>query len=214
MILFEGNIGAGKSTVGRRLAESELFGFVEEPVGAWQQDFEENLLDLFYKDTNRWAFTFQLAAFTTRAKTWTEVLSMIDHRNVVLERSIYCDRYVFAKNCFQSGLMKKTEWQLYCKLWDWLESNWCAEPDRIMYLRTPAEVCLERIEARGRAEESTIPVEYLRDLEILHDEWLIDNPKAIVLDGCKQWSAREIYDVLSEADVVLASEEELIAARG
>ncbi len=213
MILFEGNIAAGKSTIGRRLAESELFGFVEEPVGAWQQDFEENLLDLFYRDTNRWAFTFQLAAFTTRAKTWTEVLAMIDHRNVVLERSIYCDRFVFAKNCYQSGLMKKTEWQLYCKLWDWLESNWCTEPDKIVYLRTPAEVCLERIEARGRAEEATIPIEYLRDLEVLHDEWLIDNPKAIVIDGCKQWSAREMYDVLREADVVLATEQELIAAR-
>jgi len=212
MILFEGNIAAGKSTVGRRLAESELFGFVEEPVGAWQQDFEENLLDLFYRDTNRWAFTFQLAAFTTRAKTWTEVLAMIDHRNVVLERSIYCDRYVFAKNCFQSGLMKKTEWQLYCKLWDWLESNWCTEPDKIVYLRTPAEVCLERIEARGRAEESTIPVEYLRDLEILHDEWLTDNPKAVMIDGCRQWTAREVYDVLREENVTLATEEELIAA--
>ena len=213
MILFEGNIAAGKSTVGRRLAESELFGFVEEPVGAWQQDFDENLLDLFYRDTNRWAFTFQLAAFTTRAKTWSEVLAIIDHRNVVLERSIYCDRYVFAKNCYQSGLMKKTEWQLYCKLWDWLESNWCAEPDKIVYLRTPAEVCLERIEARGRAEETTIPIEYLRDLEILHDEWLVDNPKAIMIDGCKQWTAREFYDVLREADVALATEEELIAAR-
>ena len=213
MILFEGNIAAGKSTVGRRLAESELFGFVEEPVGAWQQDFEENLLDLFYRDTNRWAFTFQLAAFTTRAKTWTEVLAIIDHRNVVLERSIYCDRYVFAKNCYQSGLMKKTEWQLYCKLWDWLESNWCAEPDKIVYLRTPAEVCLERIEARGRAEETTIPVEYLRDLEVLHDEWLTDNPKAVMIDGTKQWTAREFYDVLREADVALATEEELIAAR-
>ena len=213
MILFEGNIAAGKSTVGRRLAESELFGFVEEPVGAWQQDFDENLLDLFYRDTNRWAFTFQLAAFTTRAKTLSDVLAIIDHRNVVLERSIYCDRYVFAKNCYQSGLMKKTEWQLYCKLWDWLESNWCAEPDKIVYLRTPAEVCLERIEARGRAEETTIPIEYLRDLEILHDEWLVDNPKAIMIDGCKQWTAREFYDVLGEADVALATEEELIAAR-
>jgi len=186
---------------------------VEEPVGAWQQDFEENLLDLFYRDTNRWAFTFQLAAFTTRAKTWTEVLAMIDHRNVVLERSIYCDRFVFAKNCYQSGLMKKTEWQLYCKLWDWLESNWCTEPDKIVYLRTPAEVCLERIKARGRAEETTIPIEYLRDLEVLHDEWLIDNPKAIMIDGCKQWTAQEMYDVLREADVVRATEEELIAAR-
>jgi deoxyadenosine/deoxycytidine kinase len=213
MILFEGNIAAGKSTVGRRLAESELFGFVEEPVGAWQQDFEENLLDLFYRDTKRWAFTFQLAAFTTRAKTWTEVLAMIDHRNVVLERSIYCDRYVFAKNCYQSGLMKKTEWQLYCKLWDWLESNWCAEPDKIVYLRTPAEVCQERIEARGRAEESTIPIEYLRDLEALHDEWLIDNPKTVLIDGCKQWTAREVFDVLREADVALATEEELLAAK-
>jgi len=213
MILFEGNIAAGKSTVGRRLAESELFGFVEEPVGAWIQDFEENLLDLFYKDTSRWAFTFQLAAFTTRAKTWTEVLSMTDHRNVVLERSIYCDRYVFAKNCYQSGLMKKTEWQLYCRLWDWLESNWCTEPDKIVYLRTPAEVCLERIESRGRSEESTIPIEYLRDLEVLHDEWLIDNPEVIVIDGQKQWTARKFYDVLEKANVPLATGEELIASR-
>jgi len=212
MILFEGNIAAGKSTVGRRLAESNLFGFVEEPVGSWQEGFEENLLDLFYSDTKRWAFTFQLAAFTTRAKTWTEVLAMTDHRNVVLERSIYCDRNVFAKNCHQSGLMSKTEWQLYCRLWDWLERNWCAEPDRIVYLRTPADVCCERIAERGRSEESSIPIEYLRDLEVLHDEWLLDNPKAIVLDGCRQWTAREIYDHLTEQGVALASPEEIAAA--
>jgi len=212
MILFEGNIAAGKSTVGRRLAESKLFGFVEEPVGAWQGEFEENLLDLFYRDTERWAFTFQLAAFTTRAKTWSEVLAMTDHRNVVLERSIYCDRFVFAKNCHQSGLMSKTEWQLYCKLWDWLETNWCAEPDRIVYLRTPAEVCQERIEKRGREEETTIPLEYLRDLETLHDEWLLGNPKAVVLDGCRQWTAEEIYDEMVAAGVALASRTELLAA--
>jgi len=213
MILFEGNIAAGKSTVGRRLAESKLFGFVEEPVGAWQGEFEENLLDLFYRDTERWAFTFQLAAFTTRAKTWSEVLAMTDHRNVVLERSIYCDRYVFAKNCHQSGLMSKTEWQLYCKLWDWLETNWCAEPDRIVYLRTPAEVCQERIEKRGREEETTIPLEYLRDLEALHDEWLLGNPKAVVLDGCRQWTAEEVYDEMVTAGVALASRAELLATQ-
>ena len=209
MILFEGNIAAGKSTVGRRLAESRLFGFIEEPVGAWQKDFEENLLDLFYRDAHRWAFTFQLAAFTTRAKTWTEVLAMTDHTNVVLERSIYCDRYVFAKNCYQSGLMTKTEWQLYCKLWDWLQKNWCAEPDKIVYLRTPAEVCHERIDLRGRNEENAIPLAYLRDLEALHDEWLMSNPRAIVLDGCRQWEALEIFDALREAGVPLRVPEQI-----
>lgn len=199
MILFEGNIAAGKSTVGRRLSESGLFGFVEEPVGAWQNDFATNLLDLFYSDPKRWSFTFQLAAFTTRAKTWTEVLAMTDHTSVVLERSIYCDRYVFAKNCYQSGLMSATEWQLYCKLWDWLETNWCTEPDQIIYLRTPAEVCRERIASRGRQEETKIPLAYLRDLEALHDEWLLDNPKALVIDGCRQWRADEIYGLLADA---------------
>ena len=204
MILFEGNIAAGKSTVGRRLAESGLFDFIEEPVGSWQKDFAANLLDLFYKDPKRWSFTFQLAAFTTRAKTWTEVLAMTDHQNVVLERSIYCDRYVFAKNCYQSGLMTEVEWQLYSRMWDWLEENWCTEPDKIVYLRTPAEVCHERIVKRGRREEEKIPLDYLRDLERLHDEWLLDNPKAIVIDGCKQWEAEEIFNLLREAGLPLS----------
>ena len=211
MILFEGNIAAGKSTVGRRLHESGLFGFIEEPVGAWQKDFAANLLGMFYEDPKRWAFTFQLAAFTTRAKTWTEVLEMIDHSTVVLERSIYCDRYVFAKNCYQSGLMSETEWQVYCRMWDWLQSNWCAEPDKIVYLRTPAEVCHERIEERGRDEENKIPLEYLRDLEVLHDEWLLDNPLATVVDGCKQWQSQDIYELLEREGVALTSREETVA---
>lgn len=211
MILFEGNIAAAKSTIGNKLAESELFGFIEEPVGAWQQDFEENLLNLFYKKPERWSFTFQLAAFITRAKTWTEVLALTDHRNVVLERSIYCDRYVFAKNCYQSGLMKKTEWQLYCRLWDWLESNWCTRPDKIVYLQTPAEVCLERIKARGRAEESSITIEYLRDLETLHDEWLLDNPDVIIMDGTKEWSAEQFMARLIKAKVPIQMDKGLFS---
>ena len=213
MILFEGNIAAGKSTVGRRLHESGLFGFIEEPVGAWQMDFAANLLGMFYEDPKRWAFTFQLAAFTTRAKTWSEVLGMIDHSTVVLERSIYCDRYVFAKNCYQSGLMSESEWQIYCRMWDWLQSNWCTDPDKIVYLRTPAEVCHERIEERGRNEENKIPIEYLRDLEVLHDEWLLDNPLAVVVDGCKQWQAQDVYELLRREGVALTAREETVEVR-
>ena len=196
MILLEGNIGAGKSTLGKELNESGLYGFIEEPVSAWQNEFDENILDLFYSDQRRWGFTFQLAAFTTRAKTWDEVLTLTDHKNVILERSIYCDRFVFAKNCFQQGLITKTEWQLYCKLWDWLEDNWCQRPDQIIYLRTPSEVCMERIVERGRGEEATITLDYLRSLENLHDEWLLNNPDVVVLNGLKKWTAKEIGEFI------------------
>jgi deoxynucleoside kinase len=196
MILLEGSIGAGKSTLGKRLAASGLFGFVEEPVGAWREGFDENLLDLFYKDPHRWAFTFQWAAFSTRAKTWSEVLALTKHNNVVLERSIFCDRFVFAKNCFESGLMTKTEWQIYCKMWNWLQENWAIQPNKILYLRTPFNICHERISKRGRGEETSIPLDYLLALEKAHDKWLIDNPLAIVLNGEKQYSAKQIYDIL------------------
>lgn len=194
LILLEGNIGAGKTTVGRKIAASGLYGFVEEPTNIWQEGFAENMLELFYSDTHRWAFTFQICAFVTRAKTWNEVIKFTHHRRAILERSIYCDRYVFAENCYQSGLFSLAEYQLYCNLWDFNVANFVDEPDVILYLRTPAEVCLQRIKARGRHEETGISLEYLAQLEHLHDEWLLNNPKAIVLDGQNHLSAEEVSD--------------------
>ena len=192
MILLEGNIGAGKTTIGQTLSEGQSFGFIEEPTSTWREGFAANMLDLFYSDVPRWAFTFQICAFITRAKTWKEVLALTDHSRVVLERSIFCDRYVFAENCYRSGLMSQTEYQLYCGLWDFLASNYCVEPNLILYMRTPAPICLERLHARGREEESGIGLEYLLQLEERHDEWLLNDPKTIVLDGARRWTAGEI----------------------
>lgn len=192
MILIEGNIGAGKTTVGRTLAASGTFSFIEEPTTVWREGFASNMLELFYSDTQRWAFTFQICAFITRVKTWHKVSTLTDHSRVLLERSIFCDRFVFAENCYRTGLFSLAEYQLYCGLWDFMVSHYCDEPDIILYLRTPAEVCLQRIRARGRAEEGGITLEYLLQLERLHDEWLLDDPRTAVLNGEHRWSAAEI----------------------
>ena len=192
MILLEGNIGAGKTTVGKALAADGMFGFIEEPTGVWREGFAANMLGLFYEDPKRWAFTFQICAFITRAKTWREVLALTDHSKVILERSVFCDRHVFAENCFRTGLMEASEYQLYRGLWEFLVTNYCVEPDVILYLRTPAETCLERIDNRGRSEEAGIPLDYLLQLERLHDEWLLNHPKAVVLDGERWWTTKEI----------------------
>ncbi len=192
MILLEGNIGAGKTTVGMALATSGEFAFIEEPTAMWREGFAANMLELFYTDTPRWAFTFQICAFVTRAKTWHDISTLTDHRRVVLERSIFCDRYVFAENCYRTGLFSLQEYQLYCRLWDFMMSHYCDQPDLILYLRTPAQVCLERIIARRRSEESGIALDYLLQLERLHDEWLLDDPRTLVLDGERRWSAGEV----------------------
>jgi len=38
----------------------------------------------------------------------------------------------------------------------------------------------------------TITLDYLLQLERLHDDWLLDHPRAVVLDGERQWTAAEI----------------------
>ncbi|RMH71412.1 MAG: hypothetical protein D6675_06690 [Gemmatimonadetes bacterium] len=197
MILIEGNIGAGKTTVGHRLRESGKFGFIEEPVEKWKTGFASNLLNDFYHDMTRWSFTFQIMAFTTRAKTWKEILEMTDHRLVLLERSIFTDRYVFAQNLHQSGFMTDAEWEVYVGLWEFLASNYCVEPDCILYLRTPAELCLERIHQRARGEESEIPLDYLLHLESLHDNWLLEHPNAVILDGTQEFSVEDVVDAIA-----------------
>jgi deoxyadenosine/deoxycytidine kinase len=200
MILLEGNIGAGKTTAGRIIAASGEFNFIEEPTEIWREGFASNMLELFYKDARRWGLTFQMCALLTRAKTWQEVSQHSDHRPIILERSVFCDRFVFAENGYRTGLFSLAEYQLYCGMWDFMVTNGSAEPGLILYLRTPAEVCLQRIHERGRAEESSISLEYLLQLERLHDEWLLDNPKTIVLDGERRWTTEEI---LAELKVVI-----------
>ena len=196
MILLEGNIGAGKTTVGRTAAQSGQVGFVEEPTQIWREGFASNLLDLFYRDPHRWAFTFQICAFITRAKTWQEVLRLTDHSRVILERSIFCDRNVFAQNCLRTGLMTSAEYELYAGLWEFLVANYCVQPDLILYLRTPAEECMERIRERARSEEVGISLDYLVQLENLHDEWLLDHPKAVTLDGERRWTTDELVSIV------------------
>jgi deoxyadenosine/deoxycytidine kinase len=88
--------------------------------------------------------------------------------------------------------MEASEYQLYRGLWKFLVTNYCVDPDLILYLRTPAQICLDRIDHRGRSEEEGIPLDYLLQLERLHDEWLLNHPKALVLDGERWWTPGEI----------------------
>lgn len=80
-IAVEGNIATGKSTF-LNIVDAKITGtrVVQEPIERWTDtdaDGEEmtcsqqnggNLLDMFYKDANRWAYTFQTYAFLSRLK--------------------------------------------------------------------------------------------------------------------------------------------------
>lgn len=172
-IHIEGNIGAGKSTLLNYLKDNLECNISQEPVGEWMK---MDLLDKFYKDIDRWSFAFQMNCFISRAHQ-VEQLPKGDN---LIERSILSDK-IFAQNCFNNGNMEKTEFEIYTKWSTWLYEKVCKEIKNIIYLRSSPEVSYERIKRRNRNGEETIPLEYLKQLHKLHDEWLMDNEELNVL---------------------------------
>jgi deoxyadenosine/deoxycytidine kinase len=173
--MVEGNIGAGKSTFLRLIEEHLPVQIVYEPVDQWQRVAAgENLLERFYKDTQRWAYTFQSYAFITRVMEQQKKAAESSHGVQILERSVYSDRYCFAKNCFEMGTMSPLEWSLYQEWFDWLIENYVQKPDGFIYLRTSPEKSYERLKKRARSEEKVVPLEYLTLLHDKHEQWLID----------------------------------------
>lgn len=172
-LIIEGNIGAGKSTFLRLLGAALDIQPVFERHDKWQDVGGENLLDNFYRDTNRWGYTFQTYAFVSRVVEQEKFLSQPGNQPLVLERSVYSDRYCFAKNAFEMGLMSELEWDLYKNWFGWLVESYTVQPTGFIYLRVEPEICFKRMQQRGRSEENTVPLNYINLLHAKHEDWLL-----------------------------------------
>src|SRR3990167_3976029 len=172
-LIIEGNIGAGKSTFLRLLAGVLDIQPVFERHDKWQDVGGGNLLDHFYQDTRRWGYTFQTYAFVSRVVEQEKFLAANDSQPLVLERSVYSDRYCFAKNAYEMGLMSTLEWDLYKNWFSWLVESYTVRPTGFIYLQTEPEVCFKRMHTRGRQEEKAVGLEYLQRLHDKHEQWLL-----------------------------------------
>jgi deoxyadenosine/deoxycytidine kinase len=173
-LIVEGNIGAGKSTFLKMAQEHLCVDAVQEPCNKWQAVGDEgNLLELFYKDTPRWAYTFQTNAFITRIMEQEARIKISPYAFQMLERSVFCDRFCFAKNCYEQGLMKKIEWKLYCEWFEWLVGECATHPSGFIYLKTDPKICFSRLSKRNRSEEIGVGLSYLEQLHEKHELWLI-----------------------------------------
>ena len=173
-LVVEGNIGAGKSTFLKILHSHLDVHPVFEPHQRWQDIEGENLLDKFYSDTSRWAYTFQTYAFVSRAVEHAQNIRNTEKDILVLERSVFSDRYCFAKNGFEMGVMNNLEWQLYKEWFSWLVYDYITLPTGFIYLKTDPKVSYERMRRRSRHEEASVSLEYLNMLHDKHESWLIN----------------------------------------
>lgn len=57
------------------------------------------------------------------------------------------------------------------------EWTWFLSSIYLVYLRTTPEVVYERMKVRGRSEETSVSLDYLKQLHDLHEDWLIQGRK-------------------------------------
>lgn len=174
----EGNISVGKSTFLQRINETlELCDVVEivpEPVSKWQDIGPEhfNILDAFYAEPQRYAYTFQNYVFVTRVMQERESASGIKPLRL-MERSIFSDRMVFVRAVHEAKWMNEMEINIYDSWFDPVVSVLPGlVPDGFIYLRASPDTCHNRMRLRKRAEEQGVSLEYLQGLHEKHEQWL------------------------------------------
>ena len=200
LIFFvEGNIGSGKSTFLKNMEKyfSVNTQFIQEPVDVWKEtkdNDDNNILHYFYNDMERFCYAFQSFAFISRVQQIDTINT--DNTIIFIERSVFCDRNVFASTCHESGLMSDIEWKIYNTWFSWMETKYndIFKSAQYIYLQCSPNTSLHRISKRARSEESSISIEYLSTLHNKHDKWLCNNSNVLIIDAEQNLLNTEIME--------------------
>ena len=160
-IAIAGNIGSGKTT---------LTGLLSKHFG-WKSHYEEvdnnPYLSSFYYDMQRWSFNLQIYFLTSRFRQILDIRN--SGENVVQDRTIYEDSYIFASNLYDMGLM----------------SDYMQAPDLLIYLRASVPTLVRQIAKRNREYEQSIRLDYLKSLNDKYENWIAnyDKGKVLIIDS-------------------------------
>ena len=162
-IAIVGNIGAGKTTLTEMLAKN--YG--------WEPMFEavdnNPYLEDFYNEMKRWSFNLQIYFLNSRYRQIVEIQK--SGRNIIQDRTIYEDAYIFAENLHDMGLMTTRDYENYQSMFDNI-TEYIKPPDLLVYLKASVPTLVNNIQRRGREYEIGIRIDYLSKLNEKYDKWI------------------------------------------
>ena len=162
-IAVAGNIGSGKSSLTRLLSKEKGWTPMFESV-------EDNpYLSDFYADMRRWSFQLQVYFLSNRFRSHKSITE--GGRSVVLDRVIYEDAEIFARNLFEIGNMEERDYRNYIALYE-VMTEYLHPPDLLIYLRANVDTLMRQIAQRGRDFEQSIKREYLEQLNRHYEAWI------------------------------------------
>ncbi len=183
-ISIEGVIGAGKTSLARKLKEKLNAQLILE-------QFEVNpFLEKFYGDRRRYAFQTQMFFLINRFKQQEQ----LNQENLFTEY-IVCD-YLFDKDKIFAYLnLSGEELKLYEALFPLLLRN-LRKPDLVVYLQSSVDRLMYNIKRRNRKVERNLTMNYIEELSEAYNHFFFrysETPLLIV-------NSSEIDFVNSEED--------------
>ena len=148
-LVVEGPIGAGKTSLARRLAARLSADMLLEQPG------ENPFLSRFYQDMTRYALPTQLFFLFQRVRM-LEPLTQLD----LFARPAIGDFLLDKDPLFARLTLSEDELALYQKIYDALRPR-TPVPDLVVYLQAQPSVLAERVRKRAAAFERGISEEYL-----------------------------------------------------
>jgi deoxyadenosine/deoxycytidine kinase len=130
---------------------------------------ENPYLNDFYQDMQRWSFNLQIYFLNSRFNQILDIQK--SGKDVIQDRTIYEDAYIFAPNLHSMGLMSTRDFENYFTLFNMI-SSLIDPPNLIIYLRASIPTLVNQIQNRGRKYESSIRLDYLKRLNERYEAWV------------------------------------------
>ncbi|MCQ2187079.1 MAG: deoxynucleoside kinase [Bacteroidales bacterium] len=158
-----GNIGCGKTTLTRKLAEH--YGWTPKYEAVTYNPYLED----YYKDIPRWSYNLETYFLAQRFKDVLEISKSDDV--IVQDRTLLEGVHIFVANNLEQGNLSQRDYDTYMQLFD-LMMTMVGPPDLLIYLRSSVPHLVSQIQKRGREYEQSIKLDYLQGLNRHYEEWI------------------------------------------